>query len=1152
MILYNIYHFIFDKLWSDKIENNTLICDEYRTKIAKNITGDGIDKRKINLLFDQTIKAFDLNRNDSDIFKDKFIILDFNGTDNIANKLMKIENGIRININGNTYTYKLFLKSNSMSKKSMVLFAKTEDDFYYEISKRVTFNLDGYANKNNIEYKSMVISKWFAYSGTVLSDCFSMLQNTKLLDDFKNNKIVVIPDEKRDSIREVPLITAISEKSIWDSIINIQKLENKNKLVEAERLKSQTKDLFDKYKRALELKKLNDNGQRIYTFLVDCIKYINLTGNEKSVQHNKLQNVVSECTVGEIYWESIKLEDKLLEVNLFDGEGLISPKLAEEINAQLIDDKVIKENNKQYSFQIRLPFVKGVVHTCDFKKFFKDNGVDVIKCLTFNPDGKDKDKNVNINDVEVILTESQFKAASFINSIEKKDNESNIDAYFRMLDKYNYWLGISGIEPTEYYEEELAEEKMDDEIDALKNDRIVRLNGQFFTTIPFDKETMYPIINKNKQLIENISDDFVFKSILKDKIKYTDTNNRFGINNNKGEYSTLQQNYRDLFTNLDVYSETKKELVNKYKKDMLQLKLWCRGARLFLSGDLLHLLYYSAGLNNNDCLGYEEYYASSLDEKFNNVLLLRNPHYSRNEIGFLKRLKEDKKKNYDKYFSCLNNVIMVNPLSGISDRCGGADYDGDNVVVISPSLVKKIITKLFLDNKPKYPIIKIPSVLADKKENNFENISICMQNTFDSRVGLISNNALQDSFIAYYLNDSIEAEEKILDKMALYTILAGLEIDSAKTGIKPQLIGIDNKVNDSKKIKNYKTLNNILKISTNAPGKIFIAIRDILKGGDNSVSKSIPKNIYSAIKNYVSEKNINNNVFFILNELTDKFNRQKFGKIDKRPIDKTIKYCEANDEKTSKIISTIILYNQYKKAFFSHKQYLLKKNSTTASVINDLERIFNAKNSNISYSDFVDSINLDNARELYSKDIRYQFVDNELDRRSQIEDVFEIDNVDEYIDVSSDFTKKGNYLLYLALVLKNCFAKSYKLSEISFDNEIGFYIETGNKKEKKCIVLFNDYCIKSYSKDMIDNIVNNCNKYVNDINKIIDNEDNYKFNDIISKTINNELKNSDIKDYINSLRLSDSILEIFNNEDYVFSFYLNSLFNYLDDVLGGE
>ena len=61
----------------------------------------------------------------------------------------------------------------------------------------------------------------------------------------------------------------------------------------------------------------------------------------------------------------------------FDGEGLISREYAREINKLY--------GSRHTSFQIRMPYVKGMLHAVDFKDFLRSTGTrsdgTVIRCI---------------------------------------------------------------------------------------------------------------------------------------------------------------------------------------------------------------------------------------------------------------------------------------------------------------------------------------------------------------------------------------------------------------------------------------------------------------------------------------------------------------------------------------------------------------------------------------------------------------------------------------------------------------------------------------------------------------------------------------------------------------------------------------------------
>ena len=93
-----------------------------------------------------------------------------------------------------------------------------------------------------------------------------------------------------------------------------------------------------------------------------------------------------------------------------------------------------------------------------------------------------------------------------------------------------------------------------------------------------------------------------------------------------------------------------------------------------------------------------------------------------------------------------------------------------------------------LSNNANLPLLKIPALSAPKSDaNDWQARFQTVENTFAARIGQICNAALDRSVIAY--NDHADPEERKrcrrdLEALAIYS---GLEIDVAKTGVRPNL-----------------------------------------------------------------------------------------------------------------------------------------------------------------------------------------------------------------------------------------------------------------------------------------------------------------------------------------------------------------------------
>lgn len=86
------------------------------------------------------------------------------------------------------------------------------------------------------------------------------------------------------------------------------------------------------------------------------------------------------------------------------------------------------------------------------------------------------------------------------------------------------------------------------------------------------------------------------------------------------------------------------------------------------------------------------------------------------------------------------------------------------------------------------PLLKIPAAEPQIRDASdwyarFETV----RNTFSSRVGQISNAALDRSVIAYNENSDSDLRQRCREETEILAILTGLEIDSAKSGVKPDL-----------------------------------------------------------------------------------------------------------------------------------------------------------------------------------------------------------------------------------------------------------------------------------------------------------------------------------------------------------------------------
>ena len=116
-----------------------------------------------------------------------------------------------------------------------------------------------------------------------------------------------------------------------------------------------------------------------------------------------------------------------VEVLEFDGEGLISTELGQSL------DPYVYDKHDHHSFQIRMPYIKGVVHEVDFHALFEELGIDEIEDI--------EGVRHPVSQVDMILTKSMCKGWGWM-----KENGLSWQEYMERCRKYKHRLYISNMD----------------------------------------------------------------------------------------------------------------------------------------------------------------------------------------------------------------------------------------------------------------------------------------------------------------------------------------------------------------------------------------------------------------------------------------------------------------------------------------------------------------------------------------------------------------------------------------------------------------------------------------------------------------------------------------------------------------------------------
>lgn len=525
-------------------------------------------------------------------------------------------------------------------------------------------------------------------------------------------------------------------------------------------------------------------------------------------------------------------EKKVLYVDTpFDGVGFIAPSYGKLVNATLGTDGAT-------SFQIRLPFVKGMLHQVDVHGFLDEYNINRSEDSHIYIDAFGIKRD--LGKARIFITESMFKAKKWILEYLKNTGKEDMDPmafYCDMLKKYNHALYVSGTNL------------------PYGHSKYVHLSYQTINTLNFSKDQFERILDRHKSFIKN-------------PIEYLNSfdleagDDGDSVDSEEGRIDYRIPNWRRALIANEQLSDDiyiKHELKNTQKGLLTKLatgKILVEGQTRYLCRDLLPLLvslienppnFYPKYLyfrfylptDGNDAnadelgLGFNSYYA-----------FFRNPHLSRNEQYIMRRFCDTDEATYkgryaykyymysraiyDKYFGSLTGIVMV-PRHSVLPLClGGADFDGDLVsVVYNQDVADAVASGVFVKaDTPRYgevmmrnlPVIEIPitqsEVTTIKDHVPYEHI----KNTFSNRIGQISDAAISIGQMEYgqALADAAVKESETLDdsadkpSCAMCTILTGLEIDAAKNGEHPNLDSILS--NDIEKCSYIKFLHKFKKL----------------------------------------------------------------------------------------------------------------------------------------------------------------------------------------------------------------------------------------------------------------------------------------------------------------------------------------------------
>ena len=318
---------------------------------------------------------------------------------------------------------------------------------------------------------------------------------------------------------------------------------------------------------------------------------------------NQSVDYINSDSSGKKYVIPNKIMD--IKLNSADGMGLISPQMSE------VWSQDIGLNYNACQFIIRSAFVKGCLSTFDFSSYAKQVcGVRTIKSIY----GEEFD----VDDIDIILTESMFKMHQFYNSCKEYE-------YFHR--KNNLKWGVSRYN------------KLYDDDYSLLNYQYIQNNNLSNEDI---SNLLDPTINWFKKICSgDLKYSLLYSTGCKDSPTFIDNDENFSESND--DINSLISQSGSLFTKVIIKNSSmfadgyiQKKLYDSIKESFRKAKIgrvWVHGNYQFMVSDPIPLLRNVLGLSPEGLIPANHIYSNywNLQLHKGELDLCRSPMVDRHE-----------------------------------------------------------------------------------------------------------------------------------------------------------------------------------------------------------------------------------------------------------------------------------------------------------------------------------------------------------------------------------------------------------------------------------------------------------------------------------------------------------------------------------------
>ena len=448
-------------------------------------------------------------------------------------------------------------------------------------------------------------------------------------------------------------------------------------------------------------------------------------------------------------------------VNCFDGAGIVSYERA------AIWAEELGLNYVPASFQIRvLNGIKGNLYTfpvTEYIEYLEEN--DLQEHLVVQ-DLWETLVNIKEQNIDVFLTESQFKFHTMYNSFEEWksafDTEIKCGEY-----SYKRTFNISEVSK---------------DINKLKDELWAAY--QPLQTLSFSDnelaELAKPTISMARLLYTDVSEFIKYRGIAIEADK-----EESGSEEKHYKESSLTPWYYKALT-LDDSLQYDPYIREKIENDLESLQRRIFMGKIILNGnyqtaipDLLALMQYICGMPVIGALKKGEIYSNYWNKKeAEKVSIWRNPHIACEWINAKVVDNEETKK----WFKYQNSGIVTDIYGTLALRLGTMDFDGDTIASVNSEIIYNAIERAGIHTIRFIPYKEEKS--GERREfhiNDFEKIMYTNKLGFQNNIGDVTNKVT----VLWALYEAAKDEgKKISNDIKIMSAINQLIIDFVKTGIK--------------------------------------------------------------------------------------------------------------------------------------------------------------------------------------------------------------------------------------------------------------------------------------------------------------------------------------------------------------------------------